>query len=169
MPGVNDGRTLIHERVERARAGDNPTVIARMDSGWAVLADHQFLRGYCMLLPDPVVGHLTDLDLGQRARYLVDMSRIGDALLAVTDADRINFEILGNTSPALHAHVCPRYPTESADLRSGPAWWYPREVWDDGPRFSEDAHADVRDALADWLAADDRARSGDLPGGGGDR
>jgi diadenosine tetraphosphate (Ap4A) HIT family hydrolase len=166
---VSDHRTLIHERVELARAGDNPTVVGRMGSGWAVLADHQFLRGYCMLLPDPVVGHLTDLDLQQRAQYLVDMSRIGDALLAVTDADRINFEILGNASPALHAHVFPRYPSEPPELRSGPAWWYPPSVWDDGPRFSEDAHANLRDALGDWLAADDRARSEGLAADGGCR
>lgn len=53
---------MIHERVALARAGRNPHVIARLNSGWAVLADHQFLRGYCLLLPDPVVGHLTDLD-----------------------------------------------------------------------------------------------------------
>jgi diadenosine tetraphosphate (Ap4A) HIT family hydrolase len=158
---------MIHERVDLARTGDNPTVITRMGSGWAVLADHQFLRGYCMLLPDPVVGHLTDLDLEGRARYLVDMSRIGDALLAVTDADRINFEILGNASPALHAHVFPRYPSEPPDLRTGPAWWYPHEVWDDGPMFSEDAHGDLRDALADWLTGVGRVTTHDDPGGGG--
>jgi diadenosine tetraphosphate (Ap4A) HIT family hydrolase len=164
---VNDQRTMIHERVEFARAGDNPTVIARMASGWAVLADHQFLTGYCMLLPDPVVGHLTDLDLQDRARYLVDMTRIGDALLAVTDADRINFEILGNASPALHAHVFPRYPSEPPVLRSGPAWWYPRDVWDDGPRFSEDTHGDLRDELREWLAAADGARTREPQGGDG--
>jgi hypothetical protein len=29
--------TLIHQRVEAARVGTNPTVICRMPSGWAVL------------------------------------------------------------------------------------------------------------------------------------
>jgi hypothetical protein len=47
--------TLIHRRVETARQGNNPTVICRVPSGWVVLGDVQFLRGYSLLLPDPVV------------------------------------------------------------------------------------------------------------------
>jgi hypothetical protein len=47
--------TLIHRRVEAARKGENPTVLCRMESGWAVFGDVQVLNGYCLLLPDPVV------------------------------------------------------------------------------------------------------------------
>jgi len=47
--------TIIHERVDMTQAGTNLTVICRMPSGWAVLGDIQFLRGYSLLLPDPVV------------------------------------------------------------------------------------------------------------------
>ncbi len=52
------------------------------------------------------------------------MSVLGDALLEVTDAYRINYGILCNTEPALHAHVCPRYLTEPDGLRQGPPWGY---------------------------------------------
>lgn len=45
--------TLIHRRVAAAQDGKNPTVICRVPSGWAVLSDTQFLRGYALLLPDP--------------------------------------------------------------------------------------------------------------------
>jgi hypothetical protein len=54
--------TLIHQRVEAAPAGTNPTVICRMPSGWAVLCDMQFLRGYSILLADPVARDLNALD-----------------------------------------------------------------------------------------------------------
>jgi diadenosine tetraphosphate (Ap4A) HIT family hydrolase len=120
--------TLIHQRVEAARAGTNPTVISRMPSGWAVLGDVQFLRGYSLLLADPVVPDLNSLDDSQRGRFLQDMAILGDALLKVTGAYRINYEILGNTEAALHAHVFPRYMSEPEDLRKGPAWLYDREV-----------------------------------------
>jgi diadenosine tetraphosphate (Ap4A) HIT family hydrolase len=119
--------TLIHERVATAQAGTNPTVICRMPSGWAVLCDVQFLRGYALLLPDPVVPDLNALDREQRAQYLLDMATIGDALLEVTGAFRINYEILGNLDPTLHAHIIPRYMSEPEDLRKGPAFFYDKD------------------------------------------
>jgi diadenosine tetraphosphate (Ap4A) HIT family hydrolase len=47
---------------------------------------------------------------------------VGDALLAVTDAYRINYETLGNSEPALHTHIIPRYRTETDDKRGRVAW-----------------------------------------------
>lgn len=146
------GATVVHERVAQARDGRNPTVIARMPSGWAVLGDQQFLPGYALLLPDPVVAHLTDLDERGRAAYLRDMARIGDALLAVTDAERINYEILGNSVPVLHAHVTPRYQWEPQAYRTGPVWSYAIGTRLAVP-FSDDAHGGLRDDLGRALGA----------------
>lgn len=111
--------TLIHERVELARLGQNPTVICRMPSGWAVLSDMQFLRGYTILLADPVVSDLNTLESVARSRFLLDMALVGDALMEVTDSYRINYFILGNTDPALHAHIIPRYLDEPDEVRKG--------------------------------------------------
>jgi diadenosine tetraphosphate (Ap4A) HIT family hydrolase len=116
--------TLIHQRVAEARAGTNPTVICRMPSGWAVLSDMQYLHGYSILLPDPVVPGLNELNQDQRARYLLDMALLGDALLEVTSSYRINYAIFCNTEPALHAHVIPRYLSEPDDLRKRPPFDY---------------------------------------------
>ena len=58
---------LIMERVEQARNGTNDKVICRMPSGWAVMGDVQFLPGYCLLLPDPVVASLNDLAAASRS------------------------------------------------------------------------------------------------------
>lgn len=101
-------RTIIHERVEQARLGHNPKAIAKVPSGWVVLGDVQFLEGYCLLLPDPVISSLNSLTHEQRARYLMDMTLLGDVVEQLTGAWRINYEILGNSEPALHAHVFPR-------------------------------------------------------------
>jgi diadenosine tetraphosphate (Ap4A) HIT family hydrolase len=120
----------IHERVALARAGTNPTVICRMPSGWAVMCDMQHLRGYSILLPDPVAGSINDLNREQRSAFLCDMVTVGDALLEVTGSFRINYAILGNTDPALHAHIVPRFLTEPDEMRKGPPWSYPREVVD---------------------------------------
>lgn len=104
---------LIEERVELARKGENPYVICKLPSGWLVIGDVQPLPGYCLLLADPVVASLNDLNEEDRIRYSLDVACIGDALLTVTGAYRINYETLGNLEPALHTHITPRYMTES--------------------------------------------------------
>lgn len=122
--------TFIHQQVEQARAGQLPAVICRLTSGWAVMCNMQFLSGYTILLPDPVVGSLNDLTRQQRADYLCDMALIGDALLEVTGAYRINYGIMGNSDPALHAHIVPRYQDEPEALLHGLPWSYPQEEMD---------------------------------------
>jgi diadenosine tetraphosphate (Ap4A) HIT family hydrolase len=113
---------LIEQRVELARRGQNPFVICRMKSGWLVIGDIQPLEGYCLLLADPVVESLNVLDEAQRTRYSLDTIRAGDAVLALTDAYRINYETLGNSEPALHTHIIPRYRSEPDEKRAKPAW-----------------------------------------------
>lgn len=124
--------TLIHRRVEECRAGTNPRTIARVSSGWVVLGEAQFLRGYCLLLPDPVVPHLNALHPSERSTLLFEASLVGDALLEATKAVRINYEILGNLDPALHVHVFPRYADEPEALRTKPVWFYD---WSSAPQF----------------------------------
>jgi diadenosine tetraphosphate (Ap4A) HIT family hydrolase len=122
--------TYIHQQVEAARHGSVPSLVCRVPSGWVVLCDMQYLPGYCILLPDPVVSSLNDLNRSQRADYLCDMAMVGDALIEVTGAFRINYAIFGNSEPALHAHIVPRFLTEPDPLRHGPPWAYAPEIID---------------------------------------
>ena len=112
--------TMIHERVQLAQQGKNPYVITRLKSGWLVIGDVQPLPGYCILLPDPVVKDLNSLPESERIAYCLDMTRIGDALLSVTDAYRINYETWGNSEQALHTHITPRYQSEPEEKRGRP-------------------------------------------------
>jgi diadenosine tetraphosphate (Ap4A) HIT family hydrolase len=141
--------TLIHDRVALARAGDNPYVIARLKSGWLVIGDVQPLPGYCLLLADPVVASLNDLSEPARAQYLLDTARIGDALLQVTGAYRINYETLGNSEPALHTHITPRYLEEPDEKRRAPVMWGYK--WQECRKFDPLVDGDfvrrMRDAL----------------------
>ena len=135
---------MIADRVELARRSANDTVICRLPSGWAVLGDVQVLPGWCLLLPDPVVPSLNDLDDTRRAEFLRDMTRLGDAILQVTSAERINYEILGNSEPELHAHIIPRYANEPPERRRLPVWFYD---WDAAPRYHAATYAGLREAL----------------------
>ncbi|MDP2333466.1 MAG: hypothetical protein Q8M19_22535 [Reyranella sp.] len=93
-----------------------------MKSGWLVIGDVQPLPGYCVLLADPVVESINALDQAQRTQISLDAIQAGDGLLAVTDAYRINYETLGNSEPALHTHIIPRYRTEPDEKRRRLSW-----------------------------------------------
>lgn len=137
--------TIIHQRVEEAQQGKNPYVVCRMPSGWLVLADTQILPGYCILLHDPVVTDLNALPLKERIIFLRDMSIVGDVLLEVTSATLINYEILGNTDRALHAHVIPRYSSEPEETRRRPIWF---SDWTNAPKFDPERDKKLMDRIA---------------------
>ena len=134
--------TAIHRRVAACRAGADPTTIARLPSGWAVMGDPQVLRGYCLLLPDPVVPHLNALPPEGQAAFLTDLARLGQAVFDVTGAVRINYAMFGNLEPALHAHVFPRQDDEPPHLRTAHPWSYDWtaarrfDAREDGPRLA---------------------------------
>ena len=99
-------------------------------------------------MPDPVVPDLNALTGDARRRFLDDMARLGDAVLAVTGAERINYEILGNVEPALHAHVIPRHASEDSVLRTQPVWLHD---WTTAPPFDVIAHTDLAVQIAAHL------------------
>ena len=139
-----------------AERGENPTVLGRLSTGWAVIGDTQHLPGYCLLLYSGDADHLTDLPRPRRAEFLLELSLLGEAVAAAcAEADpgfrRVNYEVLGNSWGHLHGHVHARYDWEPETYRSGPVWRYPDSDADEhrlGPR-----HEPLRLALARHLTA----------------
>ena len=120
-----------------------------MPSGFAVMSDWQFLPGYCLLLAYPEANHLTDLDPLRRARYLADMAVLGEAVIAATGCARVNYGILGNLDPFLHAHVWPRYEWENPEYRTEGPWSYSEEYRTMPEHaFTVEHHGAMRDQIA---------------------
>jgi diadenosine tetraphosphate (Ap4A) HIT family hydrolase len=140
--------TLIHERVEAARKGLNETVVCKTKSGWVVIGDVQFLKGYCLLLADPVVESLNSLSEEERKQYLYETTVIGDALIELTGCYRVNYETLGNSEPALHTHIFPRYMSEAPEIRRFPAWFYD---WENAPKFDRKEMGEFATHLKNYL------------------
>ncbi|WP_035795093.1 HIT family protein [Clostridium akagii] len=133
------------DRIGSAVRGNNPTVLAKMKSGFAVIGDPQFLTGYCILLGYPKVNSLNDLKVANREDFLIDMSLIGDAITAVCNPLRVNYDILGNTDAFLHAHIFPRYEWEDEERIKYPVWLYPKENWSIGKyQFSDEKHGELK-------------------------
>jgi diadenosine tetraphosphate (Ap4A) HIT family hydrolase len=139
-----ESETIIHQQVCAARDGREPRVVTRLYSGWVLFGAQQFVRGYLLLLPDPVVPTLNALGAQDRSQFLNDMARVGDALLKVTQAARINYAIFGNQEPALHAHIVPRFTDEPEALRTAHPWAYD---WQAAPMFERGAFQELADNL----------------------
>lgn len=109
----------IAQRIARARAREDPGLLVELSSGYAVLNQSQptAIRGCCMLLPHEVVASPNDLDPAARARFFRDLVLLGDAILEVTGAERINYLVLCNQVPELHGHCVPRFASEEPALR----------------------------------------------------
>ncbi len=143
------------DRVGAAHRGENPMVMARMRSGFAVIGDTQHLPGYSVLMyEDDTVEHLADLDLRRRGEFLVDLALLGEAVGIACRGDdlrRVNYEVLGNSIPWLHGHVHARYRWEAPDRVTMPVWCYPPEE----RNAPEAAYDDVRDGpLRERIAAE---------------
>jgi diadenosine tetraphosphate (Ap4A) HIT family hydrolase len=141
--------TAIHRMVARCRAAQHPALVTRLPSGWVLMGERQVFAGYCLLLPDPVVAHLNELPHAARTQFLSDMARVGDALLDITAALRINYALFGNLEPALHAHIFPRFADEPPATRAAHPW----EVdWTLAPAYSDAGFGDLKRRIAARLA-----------------
>lgn len=123
----------ISNRIARIKAGNDPQALGRLRTGWAILSNQQpdGVTGCCMLLPDlpedllagsecgVTPGHLNDLPGPARAAFLADVCLLGDAITAATGCERLNYLILCNQVPVLHAHIVPRFAVEDPEKRLG--------------------------------------------------
>jgi diadenosine tetraphosphate (Ap4A) HIT family hydrolase len=167
---TNAGADFGTDRIGSALAGTNPTVLRRLDAGFAVFGDNQHLPGYCVLLTDtPGIDRLTDLEPAQQLVFLEDMAVLGRAVTEVCSRRdpafrRINLEIQGNTDAFLHAHVTPRYRWEPAGIVGWPPalhhWEHRVEV---RPGMSEE-YADLRADLISEIDRQQELRRAPQPG-----
>ncbi len=137
--------SAIHRMVAQCQAGQYPPAVAQVPSGWVVLGERQVLPGYCLLLPDPVVGNLNALDGTERHQFLADMAMLGDVLIEELGATHINYAMFGNTEPALHAHLFPRHRSEPEATRIVQPFALD---WNGAPAYAEAIHAQLRRRIA---------------------
>ena len=141
-----------NDRIGSALRGENPMVIAKMKSEFAVIGDNQFLPGYCVLLGYPKADSLNELTLTQRSQYLLDMTLIGDAIIRVCHPLRVNYQILMNLDHYLHAHIEARYDWEPEQFKQGPSYFYPKEQrYAEKYEYSEQKYGELRRNLTDAL------------------
>jgi diadenosine tetraphosphate (Ap4A) HIT family hydrolase len=99
--------------------GERPAAdhkVADLDATVAYLHDDQFFAGWMVLVLKRHVTELYDLEPGERARMMDDVSRVAAALRDVFAPRKINYECLGNQTPHIHWHMIPRLGDDPAPL-----------------------------------------------------
>ncbi len=114
------------------QSGTNPYFVTERTTGYVVLGDFQYWRGYTLFLCKRHVLDLHELDADFRQTFLQEMSEVAAAVWRAFQPHHLNYELLGNTEPHLHWHLFPRYDGEP--FASKPVW-----VVDKSLRYSETA------------------------------
>jgi GNAT superfamily N-acetyltransferase len=88
-----------------------PVLLAMLPYGWVecYAAAQGRLFGKCHVLARDHGLHFSAMPPERAAGFIRDVQRAGEALLRVSGAVRINYEIHANSMPHLHAHLFPRY------------------------------------------------------------
>lgn len=121
---------FICKRIEMIKNGTNPYFVAELETGYVVLGDHQHFEGYTLFLCKKHVSELFELEHDFKMKYLEEMSLVAEAASRAFDAEKMNYELLGNGDTHLHFHLFPRKTGDIEDYGNagkGPVWWYPME------------------------------------------
>jgi len=134
---------VICDRIQMIREGRNPYFVRELETGYAVIGDHQYFRGYTLFLCKQHVTELYDLEPAFRAQYLAEMTQVAQAAAEAFGAEKMNYECLGNGDAHVHWHLFPR---RSGDLGAyvgdkvgGPVWWVPIDRMNDDRNRPDEA------------------------------
>lgn len=81
--------------------------------------------GRCIVMLREHYDHLDELPADAAAAFTEDQRIVGHYLRQWPGVERINYAILGNTLPHVHAHVIPRY--EGDPIPTRPPWEHPEK------------------------------------------
>jgi diadenosine tetraphosphate (Ap4A) HIT family hydrolase len=90
-------------------AGRPRDVVTDLEAVWVTLPPLTPLPGYVCLVAKRHVREPFELPNSERRAFWDDVDRVASALSAGLRAEKLNYEIHGNTIPHLHLHLFPRW------------------------------------------------------------
>lgn len=121
---------FICERIEMIKNNTNPYFVKETETGYVVIGDHQYFKGYTLFLCKEHKTELYHLDKEFKMKFLEEMTLVAEAVAKAFGAEKMNYELLGNGETHLHWHLFPRV---EGDLKGygnngkGPVWWLPMD------------------------------------------
>lgn len=121
---------LICERIELIKQGKNPHFVKELETGYVVIGNGQYFKGYTLFLAKEHVTELHQMEYETKIKFLEEMSIVQEAVAKAFQAEKMNIELLGNGDAHVHWHLFPR---KAGDMKGyghngrGPVWWVPWE------------------------------------------
>lgn len=131
-------KCLICSRISDIQNSKNPYFVKELNTGYVVLGDYQFYKGYTLFLSKTHVDELHKLKQ-ERFEYLKEMSLVAEAVYNVFQPQKLNYELLGNTDKHLHWHIIPRYQNDPKP--SSPIWIIDKKV-----RYADSAKLSIKES-----------------------
>lgn len=125
-------KCLICDRIEFIKQKKNPYFVKELKTGYVVLGDFQYYRGYTLFLSKIHANELHELDKDLRLQFLEEMGLVAEAVYKAFKPLKLNYELLGNSDPHVHWHIFPRYKNDSNP--KSPVW-----IIDKSVRYAETA------------------------------
>ncbi|OGH65883.1 MAG: diadenosine tetraphosphate hydrolase [Candidatus Magasanikbacteria bacterium RIFCSPHIGHO2_02_FULL_41_13] len=114
------------ERISQIQQGSNPYFVVELKTGYVVLGDHQFYKGYTIFHCKEHKRELHELDPEFRFLYLKEMSVVAEAVFTAFHPVKLNYALLGNADEHLHWHIFPRYDDDP--LPKQPVWQLDKSI-----------------------------------------
>lgn len=102
------------------KKGANSYFVKELETGYVVIGDYQFYKGYTLFLCKKHVIELHELTNDFRKKFLEEMSFVAEAVYKVFHPKKLNYELLGNKDRHCHWHIFPRYKNDSKPTK--PIW-----------------------------------------------
>lgn len=104
--------------------------ICKLDTSTVYLFREQTYRGRCNVVFDGHRKELFDLSKEELSAFMIDVSRVAQAVTRAFSPDKLNYGAFGDTMPHLHMHVVPKYKDKEnwgSTFVMNPAQVYPSE------------------------------------------
>ncbi len=107
----------ICERVSRLGRGRDPFLVREFEHSILAVGEHQFHRGYCVLLLKRHAREPHELPSRVRAGLFRELAEAARAVEAAFRPWKMNYACLGNVVPHIHWHLIPRYESDPDRLK----------------------------------------------------
>ncbi len=117
---------LICDRISDIRNNTNPYFVVELNASYVVLGDHQFYKGYTLLLSKIHTEELHLLPKTYKEELLKEIAIVGEAIYKAFKPRKLNYELLGNEVTHLHWHIFPRYKNDQNPTQ--PIWVVDKKI-----------------------------------------